>query len=443
MSPEPIPWGEVRGAEPEAVPASRATRFLRWTSGADPAHLLTPGERTRAAGVGGLMVAVAVMAAGSATVLMSLVSGSPRLWFVPLALFWGALVYGIDRAILAEPDYGDLRPAETLADRAAADAAGAAGAPAREPAPVRRGRSFLPGWSRLYRWFAYALRIVLAVIVALLISDSVCLVIFQPEIRQVIARDARTGYQDAVTAQADTRVAALQQGIDRRNQQIAAADSAVDASKTALDEANDHYYRETGNADRPGFGPLAATEKEKVAAAEAAYRAAGEQRDRDNAALRQQNATDQAAITALRTPGSPEYQALAASEPLLAAHQVAYAKAGWLAQERALRTFRAENQDDPVVVWLPRLVQGLLLLIDLLPLTLKLLSGNTLHHRRVREQAELVRYADRIEYAATLHSLDLAVDQKVRRTRLAADLARERDRRFHDTRTDHLRRPGP
>ncbi|MEV4612592.1 DUF4407 domain-containing protein [Kitasatospora sp. NPDC049258] len=431
MSPEPIPWGEVRGAEPEAAPASRATRFLRWTAGADPAHLLTPGERTRAAGVGGLMVAVAVLAAGSAAVLMALVIGSPRLWFLPLALFWGALVYGIDRAILAEPDYGDLRPAETLADRAAEGAAGGA------PLAVRRGRL------RLHRWIAYPLRIGLALIVAVLISESVCLVVFQPEIRQVIARDSRTGYQDAVTAQADLRVAALQQGIDRRNQQIAGNDAQVEAAKKALDEANDHYYRETGNADRPGFGPLAATEKEKVRAAEAAYQAASERRERDNAALRQQNATDQAAVTALRTPGSPEYQALADSEPLRAAHEVAYAKAGWLAQERALRTFRQENRDDPVVVWLPWLVRGLLLLVDLLPLTLKLLSGNTLHHQRIREQAELIRYADRIEYAATVHSLDLAVDQKLRRTRLAADLARERDRRFHDTRTDHLRRPGP
>ncbi|WP_405010910.1 DUF4407 domain-containing protein [Kitasatospora sp. NBC_01539] len=422
-------WAEVRGAEPEARPPRAGTRFLRWAAATDPGHLLTRSERTRAAAVGTLMVLVASMAAASAAVLMTLVAGGQRPWTVPVALAWGVLVFCIDRAVLAETDYGDLSGVDRRADLVTAAAAGAA-----DDHPVPPSRT---GRGRLNSWITYPLRIALALLVAVLIGESVCLVVFEPEIRQVLARDAGTAHRAETAGKVDASATALQDAVARRERQMADNDALADAAARTYTDANTRYYQEINNPGRPGYGALAEAERRKVTAALADRQAAAERRDRDNADLRAKNRADQATVTALRTPGSPEYRAVEAATPAKAGAD------GWLAREHALRTFRQENRHDPTVRWLPWLIRGLLLLVDVLPLVLKALGGKTLHHRRRREQAELVRYADRVEFAAAVHAIDLAVDQKLRRTRLAADLARARDERFREHRTDHLGRPGP
>ncbi|MEV4558692.1 DUF4407 domain-containing protein [Kitasatospora sp. NPDC049285] len=416
----------MEGTEPEEVRPSRWVRVLRWSAAVDSRHLMSRTERTRAAGVGALVLLVACTAAGSMAALITIVYGAVHWWTVAAALVWGAIVYAVDRAILAEPSYGDQRATEWAGDEAGETLTG------RQPiAPVRRRARIGPA-------LAYPLRVGLALVVALLVSEAVCLVLFQPEIRQVLAQESEGVYRGAVTAAVDERVRQLEKTVADNNTQIEVGNSRVAARKQALTDAQNHYYQEVDNPDRPGFGSLAATEQAKVDAAQRALDDTTTETTAADKALTGANTAIQREITDLRTPGSAGYRAIADGDVLRTAHEVAYARAGWLAQERALRTFRAAHRDDPLVQWLPWLIRALLLLIDLLPLTLKLGSPNTVHHRRVREQAALIRYADRAELALARYAQDLADEHRRNGIRLAADLAAARERHYRDARVRHL-----
>src|SRR5918912_4302859 len=88
------------------------TRFFLWCGGSDPMLLDTRIEYYRAAGVGTFVLLIATLAAVTFSLYITVVSGGFKPWYLPFALFWGLIVFFVDRSIVVDPSYGNLSRAE-------------------------------------------------------------------------------------------------------------------------------------------------------------------------------------------------------------------------------------------------------------------------------------------------------------------------------------------
>ncbi|WP_214111018.1 DUF4407 domain-containing protein [Acrocarpospora catenulata] len=404
----------------------RVNRFLVWAGGAAMRHIVTPLELMRAVAVGTMVMIVAVLAAVSMSIYLTVIIGGFHPWFIPLALFWGLIMLSVDRLILLDPSYPTGRPETKATDELTGSAPAQTGERSKR---VARGTQWL---------VAYAIRIGIAMITAVFISEAISLVIFQPEIKLVLQQQADTKQEAETKRLVNQEIKVHQDAIPPLEKRIATYQTEIDDALARWEKAQQSYKDEINNPDRPGFGPLAGREADKEAEAKQDYE---DIRDKNHELIKTLNdeiKDHRAQADHLNSPADP------ARKPMEEEARARFPEeTGWLAQENAFQTFQRTNAGNPAVIWIPWLLRGLLFLVDLLPIVMKLISGRTLHAGLVRAEAARIQTTIRLNEIADHESLDLATAKRVRRDQQAAQLAKERDARYRDMRTDHLRRDGP
>lgn len=288
----------------------------------------------------------------------------------------------------------------------------------------------------------------MAIVVALLVAEVVVLLIFQPEIRRELAGQARQSYAATLLTLATAQSARIEVQIEEDRRSMATNEEKVAAAKAEMDAAFQRYNLEVsgegGSGDR-GYGPAADQLWADYQTWQARHQRARATRDRVNGGLQRDIDDLLRRQRELKTPGSRAYLELESTD---VAQQVRAEGAmidGWLAQERAFRAFQQRNRDDLAVVWTPWLVRLLLVLIDLLPLTLKISTGSTLYGRRLRDRAARIRYADLALHHARLSDVQHAADLHAYRVGLTTRLHYDDDERYHGRHThqQHRDRPAP
>jgi serine/threonine protein kinase len=324
---------------------------LLWVAGVDVRHVQTKADRARYTSMGAIVVLTATAAAASLTIALTLVfSGHSWLKFLPAGLAWGAIVFNFDRWIVSSFDYGPLT---------AAEAAGENGA-------TRRSRSA----SKVVQ---FLVRLTMAALVGLVISEPIVLAIFGPEISQQLTVQ-HTADARKQAAQID---AAEQQQLAVLNHPVQAADVALATATAAADNAHKIYLCElTAKCDLPGgeitgvagAGPQAAQDYN-------AWLRALRQQRHDQLVANQASATERAAAVELARQTSGQ---------IAAATRTVDADNGLLAREKALDTLSRQNPGfllRRVMLWLA------LMFIDLAPVLLKTFSPPTLYELLARSDA--------------------------------------------------------
>ncbi|WP_212823589.1 DUF4407 domain-containing protein [Catellatospora sp. TT07R-123] len=435
------PWRRRRRRGDDYRPG-RVTRALLWCGGVDPGLLASRVETYRGASVGILVLVVGALASVTFTMYVTIITGQFRLWYVAAALFWGAIIFAVDRSILVDPSYGDLSAVEQHADRQPISARVLPDPDATVPLDVagqarRRPRSLWP----VVRLPVYLLRVVVAVTIAVLISEALLLIVFHPEIEEQIRADRLTAY----TAAVDHVVAARQDDLNAEQVKLAVAVSArrdeLKLKTAEADTAYGRYEREVKGliSGAAGHGPYAAR---LYAIWRTALDAKNNAQKALNRALADQEKGDrdlQAKQSALADETSVEHRALLADPAIAEADAQRGQPAGWLRQEQAFRDFRAAHPGSTELVVIPWLLRILLLAIDLIPLGMKLLAGASIYGRRLSEQAQRVRYHDRVQLQVDRAAADLNAHRRAFQAQMLTELDNERDRHYRDRRADHLR----
>ena len=321
---------------------------LLWVAGVNPTHVQTVPDRARYTSMGAIVVLTASSATASLTVALTLVFGGyDWLRFLPVGMLWGAVVFTFDRWIVSSVDYGPLTAAE-------------------KTRTAYRSRSI----SKIVQ---FLVRLTMAGLVGLIISEPIVLAVFGPEInQQLIAQHAADVSQQ--TTQIDT---AQQQQLVVLNRPVLAADTALAAATAAADNAHKIYICElTGKCDLPpgevtgvpGAGPQAAQDF-------TAWQNSLRQQQQDLQIANQASAAERTAAVALARQTSAQIKAATATVD---------SDDGLLAREKALDTLSRQNPGfllRRVVLWLA------LMFIDLAPVLLKTFSPRTLYEVRVRSEA--------------------------------------------------------
>lgn len=375
------------------------TRALMWLPGADPELTCTRAEAYRWAALGQSMLLVGFLAGLSFVLYAQTILGGYRPWIAYAGAGWGLIILSVDRLILVDPHYGRIESED-------------------EQAP----------W--LGRWAPHAavglLRVSVAVITAVLISESLLLVVFRPEIERTVHDSRQAIFDTQIAAVADRAAAASQMQLDKVLEDRTAAVAQRDARAKEFADADAQYYAEINNRRWPGYGTMA--------------KRADAERDKDRRALERAKTkvdqldaritTLQQAVAGYRDPHSNQYLVLRDGPVGEPARTLRDAPIGWLERERGLAEFQRANRRDTSVQLLPWLLRALLLIIDLIPLATKMLNSKTLYGRRLREQAREVRTAD--------HEMSRLRLDRIRR---AIALEDAREERYLAHRLDHLHRP--
>ena len=322
---------------------------LLWAAGVDLAHIQTVPDRARYTSIGAIVILTATAATASLTTALTLVfSGHRWFTFLPVGLLWGAIVFSFDRWIVSSVDYGPLHASEKT--RAA-----------------HRTRSM----SKIVQFFV---RLVMAGLVGLIISEPIVLAIFGPEISQQLTVQHAS---DAARQTAQLN-AAQQRQLAVLNGPVKTADAALASATAAADKAQMVYICEyTGNCrglppgtitDMPGDGPLAAQDY-------ALWQRALRQQQQAQQVADQASANERSAAAALAKQTKARIQAATAT---------VYFDNGLLAREKALDTLSQQNSGfllRRIALW------AALMFVDLAPVLLKTFSPRTLYDVRVRTEA--------------------------------------------------------
>lgn len=376
----------VTGAEGYRVPI--ASRPFLWCAGTDPDLVPNRSELYRYSTIGIFVCLVALVATTMFAIFASVVNGEFSPAILPFAVIWGVVIFWVDRSIVAEPAYGKVLSGTD-----------------------RTGLLDPVGTSRKPGWLTYLMRLILAVGVSFIIAEAVTLLIFQSEVKEQLAftQTARTGQLDATFKAADE---------DRRrqldvkyNRESLCAES--DARRRVRDAVQRKKQDEEAGKEGPGLsgdrgvGRIAANLKRDYDNAQREYRAA--QRECDAA---------RKAVTADLTRFQEAERAKREAERLDVRRNT-----GWVAQEKALHEF-IRGSDSPIVSALPWVLRVTILVLDLLPLSVKLLGGPTVYERRLREQAYSQAYETQRLRDSHIAKIDMRYDLDQLKTRDRYDRGR-------------------
>ncbi|MBP2324789.1 uncharacterized small protein (DUF1192 family) [Kibdelosporangium banguiense] len=449
------PYGLPQPGPPPAHAArdrpAGLTRTLLWVAGTDPGKVETRTERYRAAGTGMFVVLIALVAAGSLILYLQTVIGALHTWFIVPALIWGVIVFQVDRMILIEPNYGRLDRAESLADQNIVNRRVIV---TRSGPPVNGSeKGHEDGWlavpppsadrgSGVSRVGVYVLRFAMALAIAYLVSEALVLMIFRPEVDQELTRNGDVAFERDIAALAATEADALLPRIQTLRTEIADLDADLAQKKRVVDEARANYNGEadgTSGTGVRGSGPQTRAEWENLTRAQRIHDTA--LADRDNRA--RLNSTEIQNLTVLwaelRTPTSGAVNELRESPRGKALYAQTHGQAGWLAREQAFADFQ-QRTSNATVHSVPWVIRALFVLVDLLPLTMKLLNIRTLYGRRVRDEAQLLRYEDRLRHVSAMRRAGEKAALADHAMNVAARLDYDSRETYYRTRADHLGR---
>lgn len=399
------------------------SRFLLWCGGVDRDLLKTRTEAYRYTNAGVFVILVALTATVTFTIYASMILSGFSPFLIPAALFWGTIIFFLDRSILVEPSYGDL-------DRVAHIAAFPSDPG--EPAPRPR-----PGAIRLQsaiRVSSMLLRVGIAIVVAYLVAESLVLFIFRPEIDQQLAALHDQEFR-AVTQQ---YIVDSQSQVATAQKQLAANAAERDKAKQAVDDANKAYDDEIagkGGTGKIGVGPAAAADLQLLQQAQQQEQTVTARTNAQDQTLTATVDAQQAKLKALQEGPDAAVKAI----PSLAENRSRiYANQGWEEREKALSLFLAANRGNWSVQLVPWALRLLFFAIDLIPISLKLLNPWTLYGRRQREHAAEVRYGEREQHETQLRAIDLNAAIADRRAEIAHEVALSKEEWRRRWRIDHL-----
>ena len=299
-------------------------------------------EVTRYLCLGLSVLVTSVAALVSMTFALALVFGPPAWQYLPFSLFWGLLIYNIDRWLVSTVDYGRLDETNVGDD------------------PQRRSR-----------FVGYAARFALAAVVAIVIAEPVVLTVFAPEVNAQIAV-AQTEQRRAASAEVDASFAPRQQEVDKPYEEAVEAKRVTAERLADANRALDEEQNGTGGTRRVGCDT----------------RAGGRCQQRINDLQAAQEGDRQAgvALAGATTEHNRAVDALSVEKKqvLDARNAKIGAADGLAAREAALATLTREDSAIFASRWT---ITGLFLLVDLLPLVLKIFSPHSLTERRVRRNA--------------------------------------------------------
>ncbi|MEV4091706.1 DUF4407 domain-containing protein [Streptosporangium saharense] len=367
----------------------RLSRPFLWCAGADPALIPNRSELYRYSTIGVFVCLVSAVAATMFAVFASVIGGGFSPAILPFAAIWGILIFWVDRSIVAEPSYGTVLSGN--------DATGLLD-------PVVKVRK--PGW------LTYAMRGVLALGVSFVIAEAVTLLIFHSEVRDQLAfnQNARATQLEATfkTADADRR-----KQLDAKYDRVelcATAKAKERVRNAALKKKQDESLGRQGQglSGTVGFGPIATK-------LEADYNKA-----------QREYVTAQGRCDLARDSVSREFKVFEGQESAARADKLADVRrnVGWVAQEQALHDF-IDNSGSAVVVALPWVLRITILLLDLLPLSVKLFGGPTVYERRLRELAYSQAYETQRLRESHIAKIDMRYDLDRLNTRDSYDRGRE------------------
>jgi serine/threonine protein kinase len=333
---------------PPAIWALRKGGLL-WVAGIDAKHVQTVADRARYTSMGAIVVLTATAAAASLTLALTLVfSGHSWVRFLPAGLLWGVIVFSFDRWIVSSLDYGPLTTAE-------------------ETKSAHRSRS-------MSKAVQFLVRLTMAALVGLVISEPIVLAVFGPEISQQLSVQ-HTIDASKLATQID---AGQRQQLAILNRPVAAANATLAAATAAADNDRKIYLCElTGQlCDLPpgevtgqaGAGPQSSLDY-------AAWQRALLQQEHAQQVADQASTTERAAAAALAAHTSAQLKVATATVD---------ADNGLLAREKALDTLSQQNPGfllRRLVLWLA------LMFIDLTPVLLKTFSPRTLYEVLIRTEA--------------------------------------------------------
>lgn len=335
-------------------------RFFIFCSGADTDILeqCSSGERTKYAGIGATVFFTAVMATIAASYALFTVFDAlgTSIFF---GLVWGLLIFNLDRFIVST-----LRKRDSFADELI------------QAAP----------------------RIVLAVIIAIVISKPLELKIFEKEIDQVLLEeknDMTLANQDQLALQYTPAIESLQAENENLKKEIADKEASVNALyETYISEAEGRKGTEI-----VGKGPVYKEKREKHDAELAALQT-----------LRQNNTEKMAANENLMADLTEKYEAkVAETQPIIDGFD------GLMARVNALGK----------LPWLPSFFIFLLFLaIETSPILAKLLSPKGPYDLKLAEQEEAV--ASWVRQQKAQRDILVTTDRDVN-NRVYADIAEEQE----------------
>ena len=373
-------------------------RFFLFASGADPALIDDiPVEQVRYVSIGAAVIVTSLFAAFSIGILLSTVFGLPIYALAPLGIIWGLAIFNLDRWIVSTVHYGNLSDPDK--------------------------KSFL-GTIISKAWLIP--RLLLAVVLGLFISEPLLLHLYKPEINTAIEtirseqrdRIEREFNQKKRTAlEQDQQIRFLESQLDHLQSQEQSNTTDDDEILDDLDdqiEVKDSLIAslqtEIEHELQTGPGPRFDKAQKELATAE----------------LQRQQLVDQKRLIleADDTEVTPAAQELAEqiatrrtqilaelAEQRQSALEAIAENDGLLLRQAALDLLISEDAALQLRVWLPRAV---ILIIDILPVFLKLLAPESVHDRRAKYSAAIKSLQARFNFEshsnavwARLHQMDI------------------------------------
>lgn len=365
----------------------RAARFFLWCGAVDTSLLTSRTETYRFVNVGAFVVLVAVLAGASLTLISSTRAGGFTPWILPVALLWASVVFVLDRSIVAEPGYGDLR-LDSVHRRAGDDATGAFADPSPPPA------------GRLARAGTYLLRVGLAVGVAWLIGEALLLSLFADEVeRELNARhQAEFAQETARITAANDRL--IEEGNRELTANASARTAATDQAETARGQVELERTGGRGSSGLVGPGANTQAEVDQARAAESVAAQTLESTTIRDAEIRADIADRQAENLAIESGDIDRFPSL------VGARDAIFGNRGFAEQEAALGDYLDRHSDQPTVVAVPWIVRGVLLVVDLMPILLKIATPYTVYGQRLRDRGTRQRQHDAVEAVLAARRLD-------------------------------------
>ncbi|WP_433612562.1 DUF4407 domain-containing protein [Dactylosporangium sp. CA-139114] len=392
--------------EPEALPGRfNVGRLLRRCGGVSEVLLAwVPVERARYTGLGGSVLFTALMAIASMTMALTIAFNQRWYLLLPAALFWGVVVFNLDRWIAATP-------------------------------LPKRG---------LVRVLAFAPRFLIAFVFALVIAEPVLLIVFKSEVADQIVQ-LRAGEQadyrkkldecnPRPPAEADespkckgatfTQLNEITPAADAQSRAKDDADAAarqLAKAQTAMDDAELRYTNECSgkNGSPHGNGPVCQALKVPYDNARADRDTRSSENKRKNEALTAAGAALEAAQQRMEKARTDKI------DDLVRAHERGGDR-GLLERIEALNSISLEHLALFVAIWAVRI---LLVTIDTIPALLKLTMGATKYDELAREEARLGAQKHRARAMVEEDAAQSWVDESEEHAEIGrAERRHERDR---------------
>jgi serine/threonine protein kinase len=336
-------------------------RFLVRCAGADPGDLVDPNtgrpftdDITRYTVMGMAVCVTASFSAAALIAALSLATGRFAWPYLLFGLLWGLFVFNLDRWVVSSVNHGQLHLDGT-----------------------RKVLDFVASPARVLAQLL--VRLSIAVLIGLSISEPIVMLVFDTEIQGQLTRGRDADRAAAAQAVEDDPKYANMDGVEE--QELNSAKARLDTATTRLADANkalDEEQGGSGGTGDKGFGDRTQERRDDLRDANAEFDSA------------------QAAVTTAQAKYDAKQGQIEEAQRKDLAERVRIIDGrvpGLLDREEALSTLATEDSRVNTSQWVFR---GLILLVDLAPVLLKLVSPKTPYERELRARA-----ANRVSAAQT------------------------------------------